>query len=187
MQETWSDPWIGKIPLWEREAATNGILAWRIPQCLNSVGPGVGRTEQLSCTLPACTSQVSSCDLRLFFFFFLGSSGTAFTKDRNKPVLFSWSSFLVSQPAPRWASSCITTWVSSLIHHYRLIGSEPKDPVVAKVKCFCLLQHFCVLLPTWVWSLDTWFTQRPENDRKQWKKDLIVCLAGMKTPFHAKV
>ena len=31
MQETWVDPWVGKIP-WSREMATrSSILAWKIP------------------------------------------------------------------------------------------------------------------------------------------------------------
>ena len=30
--ETWSDPWVGKIPLEEGMATHSSILAWRIPK-----------------------------------------------------------------------------------------------------------------------------------------------------------
>ena len=53
MQETWVDPWVGKIPLEEGMATHSSILAWRIPMDRGAWRAAIHRVAksqtQLSC------------------------------------------------------------------------------------------------------------------------------------------
>lgn len=133
-----------------------------------------------TCTLPAYTSQVQ---VRPEAFFFLRSSGLDFTKDKNKPVLFSWSSFLVSQPAPRWAHAnhqCVPQPDSSSSRLRKYMPQRPQCRQRWNVLVYCSISH-AVSLFTHMSMIIAYFIYS-----KIWKR-IWLCVFSRNKSFHAKV